>query len=121
MPLYSYLCKCGNEADVYKPVSEYARQELCPVCERAMKRNFDGARFAVHCFQEYVTSDISGEPIRVTSKSHETAVCAKHGVYRAASDEIQVKKNPPISEKTMGEPFKETFERTRQEMGAELR
>ena len=41
MPVYKYHCNsCDEDHDVLKPVTDCARLESCPVCDRKMRRVF---------------------------------------------------------------------------------
>ena len=48
MPIYSYTCNCGKKDMVVKPMSQFDRPELCPICNQTMQRDIAADAPRVH-------------------------------------------------------------------------
>ena len=81
MPLYDFKCPCGNIEEVWAKMDE--KTKPCE-CGQEMKRlitsqfNID-ADFAS---TNLVTDNITGEPVRITSKRQLRNLCQEHGVMQ---------------------------------------
>lgn len=82
---FSYICNaCGWRMDSQVSVME----PVCYQCSAKMDRDWANFRFQVSGkTRDYVTSDITGYPVRIQSLRQEERLCKEHGVLKATSDE----------------------------------
>jgi len=76
----------------------------------------------VNTFREYVTANITGEPVLVTSARQEDSLCKKHGVARLTNDEdhpLTDRSKLAAQEMKKLPPLREHYQQVRQEMGIE--
>ena len=79
MPLYDYCCKaCGDTQEHYAKVDE--REQTC-VCGGTATRIFS-SRYFINPDIDYVTANITGDPVRITSRRQLDQMCKEHGVYQ---------------------------------------
>jgi len=81
MPLYDFLCdQCGNKEERYAKMDE--RQAECPTCQGAMRRLIT-TRINLqtdYASSSFVTPDITGTPVRITSRKQMRELCDRHEV-----------------------------------------
>ena len=77
MPLYSFLCKCGFEDGVIKPISKPPKSRKCRQCGKSMVRDY---RVNVGIFRPYTERAFTGQPILVESSEHRDRLCKEHKV-----------------------------------------
>jgi len=75
MPLYDYFCPCGYTGEHYNKMDEY---EKCPDCGKEMKRIPGG--YHVIGDLDFVTENITGKPVHVTSRKQHKRLMQEHGV-----------------------------------------
>lgn len=111
MPMYTFACPCcSHYDDQFHRMASVPKHPKCPKCGQKMGRIYRPPQISV--FSEYVTSDITGSPVAVTSRRAENDLCKAHGVRRGEQGEKPKKRTAPTLP-----PFREDYERTRQEMG----
>jgi len=51
MPIYPYVCKCGNKFEVTLSVEEYENFKVgrCDKCDGKMKRSYEGVKTSFFC------------------------------------------------------------------------
>lgn len=113
MPEYTFRCDCGHEWNAFQHMSEAKTHLACTRCKGIGRRIFKAPRIAV--FQEFVTADITGEPVRISSTRQELDICKRNGVAPATSDDLRGNRRKP---KISQVPLREDYERTRYEMEA---
>lgn len=80
MPLYSYRCtSCGAEQDLHRSVDDRAIPAPCTECDGTAEKILT-VPSAVHGDIEFVTDNITGDNVRITSKKQLRNLCAEHGV-----------------------------------------
>lgn len=78
MPLYDFECvECGVIEEHLAKISETHRK--CDACNGLMRRLIT-VRYHVQDDVDFVTDDISGEPVRVTSRKAHRQLMEEHGV-----------------------------------------
>jgi putative FmdB family regulatory protein len=78
--LYDYKCRCGHTFDAFNSVENREFAE-CPKCgEQADKVLSLNSRLGLSIFKEFVTDNITGTPIMVTSKEHKKQLMRQHGL-----------------------------------------
>lgn len=118
MPMYTYMCRdCKEVTELFQHIDK-RQNPVCPKCGKKMGQDYSVIRLGVitGCLG-YDTEDITGAPVHVSTLKQERALCEANGVRRASSDEVYVGKR---EKPKLKEPFGESFERKRQEMGVEL-
>jgi putative FmdB family regulatory protein len=79
MPLYDYECKiCGKMEERYCPMEDSVVYHC--TCGGDQNRVLS-ARYNINRAVNFVTDDISGEPVSVTSKRQLKTLCDEHGVH----------------------------------------
>lgn len=122
MPLYRFECQeCEYEATFHSVPSKRPTRPKCDDCGKEMNRVYSrGSLQAQANTRDYVTEDITGEPVRIQSRKQEDALCAENGVVRVGLDEnITTKKNNGFDGDAR--QFKDDFDRSCQERGIDLR
>ncbi len=116
MPTYTFECDCGHREDRVLRMGEMtpAAHTLvgqCPACGGTLTRTFTPPQ--VNVFLEYATSDITGEPVRVSNKSQETELCRRHGVEQVSPTEgKQRRKKTGLSLPSLESDFQAALART---------
>src|SRR5690606_311502 len=110
---YTYTCrKCRKDFDVVNSMKDARLEWPCPKCHGVSNRVFKKPYAAV--FHDYVTADITGEPVHVKNRAHENDLCKIHGVARATMDDTtgwgKRRRKPTMPS------LRDDFERTKQEM-----
>lgn len=83
MPLFDFRCldpKCANVEEHYAKVDE--RKSVCSVCGGESTRLIT-SRYAIHAdyaSKDFVTSDITGSEVRITSRKQMRKLCKEFGV-----------------------------------------
>jgi len=78
MPLYNYMCpKCGSRRDAFRKITDRHQGPAC--CNTPMEQKITG-QYAIHGNVDFVTDDITGDPIRIESRKQHDQVCEKNGV-----------------------------------------
>ena len=81
MPLYDFRCReCGAQEERYAGMDE--REAECSTCQGQMKRLITSK---IHLQTDYasasfVTADITGDPVRITSRKQLRSLCEAHDV-----------------------------------------
>lgn len=53
MPLYEYKCKvCNNVFELFKPMSESTKEQLCPHCGKAGKKSAGKRIYSIQTFHD---------------------------------------------------------------------
>lgn len=84
MPFYEWSCEpCSQREKTF----EYKMVPIAPTCshcEQVMDRNYhaEHTRERAASGYPYITKNISGEPIEVTSPGHEAELCKQYGVAK---------------------------------------
>lgn len=77
MILYDFQCKrCGAVEEHFSPVEKRVRLHDCG---GIMYRQIT-SRFGIVKSLDFVTDNITGEPVRITSKAQHERLCREHGV-----------------------------------------
>lgn len=84
MPFYCWNCEPCSQRD---KTFEYKMEPIAPACshcEQAMERDYpaEHSRSVASSGFPYVTSNITGSPVEVTSLGHEKELCRIHGVAK---------------------------------------
>ena len=84
MPVYAMLCRsCGDISEVVRPMSKApTRTYICKECgAKAVKQYWpkDSNVVKSRQFEPYVDTDITGQPIEITSPKQRDRVLAEHG------------------------------------------
>jgi len=83
VPLYEYRClDCGKQEERYAGMEEKLAE--CSACKGQMKRLIT-SKFHLHtdyASRDFVTTDLTGEPVRITSRKQERELCKEYGVER---------------------------------------
>ena len=78
MPLYDHECStCGAVSEALAPVDD--RVVRCPACGDNAERIFS-SRYYINPDVDFVTDNITGDPVRVTSRQHLARLCRDNGV-----------------------------------------
>jgi len=78
MPLYDHKClSCAKVTEARMHVED--RRIECPACGGEADRIFS-ARYYVNPDVDFVTDNITGEPVRVGSRVQLARLCREHGV-----------------------------------------
>lgn len=79
MPLYDFKCPCGNIEEAWAKMDEKTKTCECGQdMTRMITSNFNiDADFAS---RDYVTDNITGSPVRITSKKQLRSLCRDNGV-----------------------------------------
>ncbi len=88
MAAFEYTCvkDCGGSVMVFAKVDEKRpKWKKCPKCGSRSTRHFRAPQLSI--FKPYVTPDITGTEVEITSPSQEARLCKKHGVERLTSDD----------------------------------
>jgi putative FmdB family regulatory protein len=113
MPTYTYECACGHTFDQVLRMHDYTLEYPCPRCRETARRIYKPIQISV--FTPFVTSDITGEPVEISSRRTENALCKEHGVTPVTKDDLTGRRKRP--QPKLKETFRETFERIRHEKG----
>ena len=124
MPQYRFGCEgCEVDTLVWCVREDRHLPRKCAKCGKAMKQ-LAPSRINVNCDRlDYVTSDITGEPVRIATRRQLDDLCARNGVRRVTSDEVGVNRPKTESEirKLAGVgDFKSECEQMAQAMGEPL-
>jgi len=124
MPQYRFGCEmCERETLIWMMREERGKVWACGVCGKPM-RQLPPSRLHVNVDHlDFVTEDITGEPVRIQTKTQLDKLCAENGVRRVASDEISRNKRATPSDirKSAGVgSFKEDCEKMAQKLGKPL-
>lgn len=84
MPMYSFLCECGNEFTAFQPMAQHANSQ-CPRCSRIAPQILSKPP-AVHGFRYGYFEHIAQEPVYAKSKRHLRELCAQHDCYAKVLD-----------------------------------
>jgi len=76
MPIYDFQCPCGKVEEHYAGMDETERKCACG----ATQKRIISSRYFIHPDLDYVTDNITGEPVRVKSRKHLKQLCEEHGV-----------------------------------------
>ena len=79
MPLYDFQCtECRNIHEHYAHIEE--RIKTCETCGGLMKRMIGIGQNVIGDI-DFVTDNITGKPIRITSRKQLRGLLKKHGLY----------------------------------------
>lgn len=85
MPLYDYKCRCGEEFDAYRSVSDRL-SATCPKCHapamQAVQRPSVKRVSGVTGWYEHIARD----PIYIKNRKHLREECARHDCYAVVLD-----------------------------------
>lgn len=84
MPFYCWNCEPCSQYDKTFEVHMTPIAPHCRVCDSAMERDYttEHSRHVPASGYPYITKNISGEPIEVTSLGHERELCKQYGVEK---------------------------------------
>ena len=104
MPRYRYWCAvCDEDTEVWCPMGERAAAVRCRVCGGSAAAA-PPTRVHVNCNRmDFVTADITGEPVRIETKRQHDELCARHGVERLCSDELPSRPGSKRRKRTVAE------------------
>lgn len=113
--MYSYECQtCGAVHDHFKYHFEYTKTVECVDCGKTAVRIFLPGRLPqVSTTQPFVTSDITGQPVEITSRKQEMDLCRRYGRLPVGKDEMPGKRRP----KAELPPIEDDYQRLRQKVG----
>lgn len=124
MPIYRFTCDaCERDQEVVCERVARTEPRFCPLCGVSL-RQLPPSRIHVNCDRlDYVTADITGEPVRIQTKTQLDKLCEANGVRRVTSDEIVPNKRKSVAEieraAGLGD-LKADCARTAQELGVPL-
>lgn len=124
MPQYRFGCdSCGSDVLVWCMREERTLPRACGTCGKEM-RQLAPSRIHVNCDRlDFVTADITGEPVRIQTRRQLDNLCQANGVRRVTSDEIVPNKKPTadaIRKAANVGDFKTDCEKMAQKMGQDL-
>lgn len=78
MPIYDYQCLCGKEKELYQPLTT----SEAPTCEcgLGMEKVLRTRKHIPGNIYPFVTSNITGKPVEVTSAAHLDRLCKENNV-----------------------------------------
>lgn len=119
MPVYTYICKrCAKASDLVCSIRQRRPKRRRCVCGGTSTRHFTVPQ--VSFFKPYVTSNITGEPIEISSAGQEDEVCNRHGLARLLDSEVIDHKADKAKRKKLAaakaEPMEETVKRVTNEL-----
>ena len=90
MPMYTYSCsndECNGVDYLVSHMNEHRPTwKRCSLCGKRAHRTYEAPQLAI--FHPYVTPDITGSEVEVTSPRQEDELCRRHGVTRLLSTEM---------------------------------
>jgi len=78
MPLYDFECECGKVTEHYAGINE--KRMPCD-CGKTAKRIIS-TRYYINPDVDFVTDNITGSPVRVTSRKQLASLCKENGVHQ---------------------------------------
>lgn len=120
MGKYAFECvECGFQAHVFAAHSERPTIMTC-ACGAVMERDYSGMRIHINTGQaDYLTSDITGEIVRISTKNQERELCKRNGVRRVTALDRDSKKRPKKMAKNP-ESMRDSYAKMAQKMGVNV-
>lgn len=84
MPFYCWTCEKDQKYEKTFEMHMTPIAPKCAICEELMERDYttEHSRHTPASGYPYITKNISGEPIEVTSLGHERELCKQYGVEK---------------------------------------
>ncbi|MCC6155705.1 MAG: zinc ribbon domain-containing protein [Candidatus Hydrogenedentes bacterium] len=124
MPRYRFTCDpCAQDQEVYCERAARTEPKFCPLCGAALRQLPPLRVFVNVDALDFVTSDITGSPVRIQTKTQLNKLCEENGCRRVSSDEVGHNKQKSIEEiaRSAGVgDLKSDCEKTAQALGVPL-
>jgi len=118
MALYRFICDCGHQKEIMRPMTKAPKRPRCAGCGEEMARDFSTAQFIA--FKPYTESNFTGEPIRIESPAQRDRLLKEHHLTYDSVKYWQKPQRSSVSDQITLEDVKAAIEQDPQGAGREV-